>query len=65
MAKREWLNTNVTRRQAELLGNFLYENDIEFEESEYYDRVHFEVNVDEYELDAVNSFLDELTENWI
>ena len=63
MAKREWLNTNVTRRQAELLGNFLYENDIEFEESEYYDRVHFEVNVDEYELDAVNSFLDELTEN--
>jgi len=65
MTKREWLNTNVTRRQAELLGSFLYENDIEFEESEYYDRVHFEVNVDEYELDAVNSFLDELTENWI
>lgn len=63
MAKREWLNTNVTRRQAELLGNFLCENDIEFEESEYYDRVHFEVNVDEYELDAVNNFLDELTEN--
>jgi len=63
MTKREWLNTNVTRRQAELLGSFLYENDIEFEESEYYDRVHFEVNVDEYELDAVNSFLDELTEN--
>jgi len=65
MTKREWLNTNVTKRQAELLGSFLYENDIEFEESEYYDRVHFEVNVDEYELDAVNSFLDELTENWI
>jgi len=63
MTKREWLNTNVTKRQAELLGSFLYENDIEFEESEYYDRVHFEVNVDEYELDAVNSFLDELTEN--
>lgn len=61
--KRTWLNTNVTKRQAELLGSFLYENDIEFEESEYYDRVHFEVNVDEYERDAIDSFLDELTEN--
>lgn len=60
---RTWLNTNVTKRQAELLGSFLYENDIEFETSEYYDRVHFEVNVDEYERDAINSFLDELTEN--
>lgn len=59
---RTWLNTNVTKRQAELLGSFLYENDIEFEESEYYDRVHFEVNVDEYERDAIDSFLDELTE---
>lgn len=61
--KRTWLNTNVTKRQAELLSSFLYENDIEFEESEYYDRVHFEVNVDEYERDAIDSFLDELTEN--
>lgn len=60
---RQWLNTEVTRTQAELLESFLYENDIDFEESECYDKVHFEVNVDEYERDAVNSFLDELIEN--
>lgn len=58
-----WLNTEVTKEQAELLGSFLYENDIDFEESECYDKVHFEVNVDEYERDAINSFLDELTED--
>lgn len=60
---RTWLNTEVTHTQAELLGSFLHENDIDFEESECYDKVHFEVNVDEYERDAVNSFLDELIEN--
>ena len=60
---RKWLNTEVTKVQAEMLGAFLYENDIEFEESECYDRIHFEVNVDEYERDAVDRFLDELEEN--
>ena len=60
---RKWMNVEVSRVESELLGAFLYENDIEFESSECYDKIHFEVNVDEYERDAVDSFLDELEEN--
>lgn len=59
---RTWKNVELNKMDAERLGSFLYENDIEFEESECYDMVHFEVNVDEYEADAVNNFLDELEE---
>lgn len=59
---KRWLNVEVTRVVAELLGQFLYENDIEFEESECYDKMHFEVLVDEYEKDAVNTFLEEIDE---
>lgn len=58
---RRWLNTDVTRTQAELLGAFLYENDIEFESSECYDLVHFEIFVNEYEEDAINNFIDEIS----
>ena len=62
MDKRTWKNVELNKMDAEKLGSFLYENDIEFEESECYNMVHFEVNVDEYEEDAVNDFLDELEE---
>ena len=58
-----WKNVEVSRQEAEKLDVFLYDNEIEYEESECYDKVHFEVCVDDYEEDAVNCFLDELEYN--
>lgn len=59
MTFRTWLNTEVTKEEAEMLREFLFENDIEFETSEAYDLIHFEINVNEYEKDAINCFIDE------
>lgn len=59
MIFRTWLNTEVTVEEAEMLKDFLNENDIEYETSEAYNLIHFEINVDEYEKDAINSFIDE------
>jgi hypothetical protein len=56
---RTWLNTEVTKEEAEMLRDFLDENDIEYETSEAYDLIHFEINVNEYEKDAINCFIDE------
>ena len=35
------------------------ENDIEYEASEAYNLIHFEINVNEYEKEAINGFIDE------
>lgn len=59
MTFRTWLNTEITRDEAEMLKEFLDENDIEYEASEAYDLIHFEINVNEYEKDAINCFIDE------
>lgn len=59
MTFRTWLNTEVTKEEAEMLKDFLDENDIEYETSEAYDLIHFEINVNEYEKDAINDFIDE------
>lgn len=59
MTFRTWLNTEVTTEEAEMLKEFLDENDIEYETSEAYDLIHFEINVNEYEKDAINCFIDE------
>lgn len=59
MTFRTWLNTEVTKEEAEILKDFLDENDIEYETSEAYDLIHFEINVNEYEKDAINCFIDE------
>lgn len=59
MTFRTWLNTEVTTEEAEMLKDFLDENDIEYETSEAYDLIHFEINVNEYEKDAINCFIDE------
>ena len=59
MTFRTWLNTEVTKEEAEILKDFLDENDIEYEASEAYDLIHFEINVNEYEKDAINCFIDE------
>ena len=59
MTFRTWLNTEVTTNEAEILKDFLDENDIEYETSEAYDLIHFEINVNDYERNAVNDFIDE------
>lgn len=59
MTFRTWLNTEVTKEEAEMLKDFLDENDIEYETSEAYDLIHFEINVNDYEKDAINCFIDE------
>ena len=63
MTFRTWLNTEVTREEAEMLKEFLDENDIEYEASEIneaYDYlVHFEINVNDYEREAIDGFMDE------
>lgn len=59
MTFRTWLNTEVTKEEAEMLRDFLDENDIEYETSEAYDLIHFEINVNDYERNAINDFIDE------
>ena len=59
MTFRTWLNTEVTKEEAEMLKEFLDENDIEYETSEAYDLIHFEINVNDYERNAINDFIDE------
>lgn len=56
---RKWLNTELTKEEAEMLKDFLNENDIEYETSEAYNLIHFEINVNEYEKEAINGFIDE------
>lgn len=56
---RTWLNTEVTREESETFKDFLEENGIEYEASECYDMIHFEVNVNDYERNAINDFIDE------
>ncbi len=59
MTFRTSLNTEVTTEEAEMLKDFLDENDIEYETSEAYDLIHFEINVNDYERNAINDFIDE------
>ena len=56
---RKWLNTELTKDEAEMLKDFLDENEIEYEASEAYNLIHFEINVNEYEKEAINGFIDE------
>jgi hypothetical protein len=56
---RRWLNTEVTIEEAAMLKDFLDENEIEYEASEAYNLIHFEINVNEYEKEAINGFIDE------
>lgn len=57
---RKWLNVELSQADANELKDFLNDYDIEFESSECYDKIHFEVLVDEYEKEAVNDFLNGL-----
>jgi len=57
---RTWKNVELNQNDANELKDFLNDYDIEFESSECYDKIHFEILVDEYESEAINDFLDEL-----
>ena len=59
---RTWKNVELNQNDANELKDFLNDYDIEFESSECYDKIHFEILVDEYEAEAINDFLDELDE---
>ncbi len=58
-ALRTWLNTELNEHDMELLKEFLDDNEIEYETSECYDLIHIEVNVNEYERQAVNEWMEE------
>lgn len=57
---RTWKNVEVSKETAKELSAFLYDNNIDFESSACYDLVHFECNVNDYETDAINDFLDSM-----
>ena len=56
---RTWVNTELDRKEADMLKGFLDENEIEYEASECYDVIHIEINVNEYERQAVEEWMEE------
>ena len=57
---KHFYNVELNKQDAEKLKVYLKENGIYFEPSECYSLIHFEVKVDEAELEKVNKFLAEL-----
>lgn len=57
---KHFYNVKLNKEDAEKLKVYLKENGIYFEPSAYYNLIHFEVKVDEEELEKVNSFLEKL-----
>lgn len=57
---KHFYNVELNKQDAEKLKAYLKENNIYFEPSECYSLIHFEVKVDEAELEKVNKFLAEL-----
>lgn len=56
---RVWLNTELDEKEADMLKEFLDENEIEYEALECYDLIHIEINVNEYERQAVEEWMEE------
>ena len=56
---RVWLNTELDEKEADMLKEFLDENEIKYEASECYDLIHIEINVNEYERQAVEEWMEE------
>ena len=54
---KNFYNVELNKEDAEKLKAYLKENGIYFEPSACYNLVHFEVKVDEMELEKVNKFL--------
>ena len=57
---KRFYNAELNKENAEKLKAYLKENGIYFEPSACYNLVHFEIKVDEAELEKVNKFLAEL-----
>ena len=57
---KHFYSVELNKEDAEKLKAFLKENGIYFEPSACYSLIHFEVKVDEAELEKVNGFLENL-----
>ena len=57
---KNFYNVELNKEDAEKLKAYLKENGIYFEPSSCYNLIHFEVKVDEEELEKVNGFLEKL-----
>lgn len=57
---KQFYNVELQPKQAELLKDFLRENNIYFEPSSCYNLVHFEIKADNKEVEKVNQFLNDL-----
>lgn len=57
---KKFYNVELDKDKAEKLKAYLKLNGIYFEPSSCYNFIHFEVKVDEEELNKVNSFLENL-----
>lgn len=57
---KKYRNVEVTVNEAEALRVFLKQNEIEYESSQCYDMIHFEILCDDDEKDAINDFIDTL-----
>ena len=57
---KHWYNVELNKEDAEKLKAFLKLNGIYYEPSSCYNLIHFEIKVDEAELNMVDKFLEAL-----
>lgn len=57
---KRFYGVELNKEDAEKLKVYLKENGIYFEPSACYNLIHFEIKVDEAELEKVNKFLEEI-----
>lgn len=58
--ERRWMCCDLSKPGWEKLRTFLKQNEIKYEPSECYIRVHVEVFVDDLERDMIDQFIDTL-----
>lgn len=58
MLAKKYYSVELNNDKAEALKVFLKQNNIYFEPSACYNLIHFEIKLNEVELDKVNKFLD-------
>lgn len=56
----QWKNVELNRRDAEEFKKFLRRREIEYEASECYNLIHFEVYLTDEEAEECDKFLEEL-----
>lgn len=60
MLNKKYYNVELTTDKAEALKVFLKQNNIYYEPSQCYNLIHFEIKLNEVELDKVNKYLNNL-----